>query len=277
MGLMLRSSLRVTVVETTFRDCWGDGVWVGDATWDQDTPSRDISLQSIICDNNRRQGMSVGSVIGLDVTGGLFENTNGTAPSAGIDLEPDYGVNRLQNIRILNVTTHNNTGGGIWIVPARLADRAGGDVSISIEGWISDEDGNATGSYGLHPGLRFAAGGGTALLNPLKGMISVAHSQILEPFAMGVAFDNWSSLHPTVILEDVKVVSANRTGSGYADFGWSPEENIAAAHSAFVVSAIAADPYGETGWIEFRNCASEAGFYFHSSDATKKIKAIVLP
>jgi hypothetical protein len=94
---------------------------------------------------------------------------------------------------------------------------------------------------------------------------------------MGVAFDNWSSPHPPVILDDVRVVSANRTGSGYADFGWSSEENIVAAHSAFVVSAIASDPYGETGWIEFRNCVSEAGFYFHSSDPTKKINAIILP
>src|SRR5439155_970637 len=89
MGIMLRSSLRIRVVGTTLRDCWGDGVWVGDATYKQDTPSRDITLQSIICDNNRRQGLSVGSVIGLEVVGGVFKNTNGTAPSAGIDLEPD--------------------------------------------------------------------------------------------------------------------------------------------------------------------------------------------
>jgi len=284
MGIMLESSLRIKVIGTTLRDCWGDGVWVGDATYKQDTPSRDITLQSILCDNNRRQGISVGSVIGLDVIGGVFTNTNGTAPSAGIDLEPDYPSNRLQNIRISGVSTSNNTGGGILIVPIRLADAPGGDVSITIDGWTSQDDGAATGTTGLHPGLRFAAGSGSALLNQLTGQISVTHARIINSFAMGVDFDNWSSLHPRVILEDAKVINPNRDGSGYADFGWTSHEDTMAANSAFVVSALPSDPYSATGWIDFRNCTAEddrtvstmqQAFYLHSSDPTKTINAIV--
>jgi len=65
--------------------------------------------------------------------------------------------------------------------PMRLADATGGNVSVSIDGWISDKDGNATGSYGLHPGLRFAAGGGTALLNQLSGLITVLILRLSGP------------------------------------------------------------------------------------------------
>ena len=101
---------------------------------------------------------------------------------------------------------------------------------------------------------------------------------------MGVAFANWSSLNPDVLLEDVKVINPNGTGLGYADFGWSSEENTIAANSGFVVSAVPTDPYTGTGLVDFRNCVSEDErdpstmnniFYLHSSDPAKWINAII--
>ena len=45
----------------------------------------------------------------------MFRDTRGTAPSAGIDLEPDKPHKRISNVRIEHSKLINNAGGGVTI------------------------------------------------------------------------------------------------------------------------------------------------------------------
>lgn len=84
-GVLVSNSNRVYVVGVTSRDCWGDGFYVGDGA------AANIYFCNVVADNNRRQGLSITSVSGMEVSHSSFTNTKGTAPEAGIDLEPNAG------------------------------------------------------------------------------------------------------------------------------------------------------------------------------------------
>jgi hypothetical protein len=57
--------------------------------------------------------MSVTSVIQLRVSNSTFSSTFGTAPSAGVDLEPWNVLHRLQGVVFSTCTFRNNSGVGI--------------------------------------------------------------------------------------------------------------------------------------------------------------------
>lgn len=67
--------------------------------------------------NAYRQGMSVINAFNLNIIGGNFSGTDGTAPEAGIDIEanPATGLVSSRNIRIQGVTFENNDGYGVLI------------------------------------------------------------------------------------------------------------------------------------------------------------------
>ena len=53
------------------------------------TYSQDVVVANVVCTGNRRNGLSIGNVIGMKVYDSEFSDTNGTAPQCGIDVEPD--------------------------------------------------------------------------------------------------------------------------------------------------------------------------------------------
>lgn len=105
-GLAVLGSSNITIRDININDCWGDGILVSRS-------SKNILIERAICDNNRRQGMSVISVNELIVKESIFKNTNGTAPQSGIDLEPDNTSNQVKNILIENCKFLNNAGLGL--------------------------------------------------------------------------------------------------------------------------------------------------------------------
>jgi polygalacturonase len=141
MGISVENGAsNITISNITISDCWGDGVYLGDGA----SIVRDIRLSGVICDNNRRQGLSITGAAGVTITGCTFKNTNGTAPSAGIDLEP-YGEYTVDDITITDTKCIGNAGSGLDIVGGKYAvsnvfvsgsvfsDNAGG----GIRAWIA--------------------------------------------------------------------------------------------------------------------------------------------
>jgi hypothetical protein len=51
--------------------------------------SLNTHIVDCVFDRNYRQGMSVIAAVNLTVERTIFSNTAGTAPAAGVDLEPD--------------------------------------------------------------------------------------------------------------------------------------------------------------------------------------------
>jgi len=90
----------------------GDGFFIGGSPA---PPSQNIVLSDCVASNNRRQGLSIVNARNVYVVNCQFQYTQGTAPEFGIDLEPDYPTDYLDQIRILQPLTLANHGGGIAI------------------------------------------------------------------------------------------------------------------------------------------------------------------
>lgn len=97
----------------------GDGFLLirhfGEISNSEERNCKNFTLKNCKADNNNRQGITVANCNGVDVLGGSYTNTHGTAPGAGIDLEPDpVGiVNACTDVRIIGVLLENNQGSGI--------------------------------------------------------------------------------------------------------------------------------------------------------------------
>jgi Pectate lyase superfamily protein len=108
MGIRIdHGSEHIEISGVTAKEMWGDGFYVQGAA--------DVKFCSVTADHNRRQGLSIIEADGLAVTNSVFKNTQGTRPSAGIDLEPDKAVQKITSVRIQNSKFLDNAGGGIQI------------------------------------------------------------------------------------------------------------------------------------------------------------------
>ena len=130
MGIALRGCLNVLIEGLRVESTGGDGFYVdggGAMGW-----SQDITLRNCTAYDNHRQGVSVISAANLLIENCVFANTWGTAPEAGIDLEPDTENNRLVNCVIRNSVFENNNGNEILIYLKQLS-RKSKPVSIRFE------------------------------------------------------------------------------------------------------------------------------------------------
>ena len=115
MGIDIRGSHDVIIQNVIVSECWGDGVYVG-SLGDKDSGACSaITLRGVVARGNRRQGASIVSCRGALVEQCTFVDTKGTAPAAGIDLEPDAGLT-VQDVQIVDCTTNNNQGDGIHLL-----------------------------------------------------------------------------------------------------------------------------------------------------------------
>jgi parallel beta-helix repeat protein len=78
---------------------------------------KDMVFFDCFADNSYRQGMSVINAIDCSIVYGAYENTNGTAPQAGIDIEANSGAATPGNGRVLvhKVRLEGNSGRGIVV------------------------------------------------------------------------------------------------------------------------------------------------------------------
>jgi len=114
-GLNIQASHNVRVTGTHLSNCWGDGLWVGAlGKGARVVVSTDVTIDGVVSTNNRRQGMSVGPVQRLKIINCTFSGTHGTAPQAGIDLEPmTQGL--VRDVEISNCLVTGNKGSGIEV------------------------------------------------------------------------------------------------------------------------------------------------------------------
>jgi hypothetical protein len=108
-GIQIRENSHVKIYNGYFYNFRGDGIFVSTIA-----PSV-VELYNNVCDNNARQGMSIvrcGTVKGW---GNKFSNTNGHAPSAGIDVEPNAVGEKIGIIQLDNTIFEGNAGVGFGI------------------------------------------------------------------------------------------------------------------------------------------------------------------
>jgi parallel beta-helix repeat protein len=131
MGIYISQSSNVLIKDVTIKDCWGDAIYVGGGSG-VGTESENIRIQNVIMDNNRRQGISVTHAVDVWIENNTIMNTNGTAPKAGIDIEPNANQ-YVKRVKIFNNIFRNNDTG------VQLFGTAGLEISdITISGNTCD-------------------------------------------------------------------------------------------------------------------------------------------
>ncbi|WP_144063517.1 hypothetical protein [Caballeronia insecticola] len=122
MGISICGATNLTLESPTTINCWGDGIYIDGSFLGGTSWAKNITINNHHAVGCRRQGMSVISVSGLTLNSPIWESIGGTAPGAGLDIEPYNNIGVLENITINSPTTKNCAGPGIQIW---LSDFAG--------------------------------------------------------------------------------------------------------------------------------------------------------
>jgi polygalacturonase len=133
MGLRLDGCTNIEVLGLRIESSGGDGIYIG--TTGQQQYCKDVIIRDVVCYDNHRQGISVIGAENLLIENSTFASTWGTAPSAGIDLEPDSPTQRLVNIHIKNCIFENNEGHEVLVYPKNL-DETAPPITIRFENCV---------------------------------------------------------------------------------------------------------------------------------------------
>ena len=230
MTLAIRGCSNVTVEGLTLRDSGGDGIYIqggGKLTY-----SKDIHIKDVLCDNNYRQGISIISVDGLLVEDSAFNNTWGTPPSSGVDIEPDTATERIKNVVFRNCRFADNYGDGIEVFLANLKTNSE-NVSILFDHC------NVTSQRG--PGLRVTRVGDDGP----DGLIEFRNCVVEGTVGYGIKVRDKSAGHARVRFVECNVKDA-ANDRNFADI-WAP----------VALEASATDRQKKLGGVDFVDCAIE--------------------
>jgi polygalacturonase len=162
-GINIQAARNVTVEGIHISDCWGDGMWIGAFGRGANADlSEDVTVRNVVCDNNRRQGLSVGPCRRIRILDSTFSGTHGTAPQSGIDLEP-MRQGEASDVLIQGCTMTGNKGcgleihhsvSGVVVRQCTIRDNAGYGVLAAqvVDLWL---DGNTITGNGLN-GVKLA-------------------------------------------------------------------------------------------------------------------------
>jgi len=161
-GMHLDNATDISITGVEAKDCWGDGFYVAGAK------TSHVTFDKIKADHNRRQGMSIVAGKHITIRDSEFQNTAGTLPETGIDIEPNEG-DAVTDTHILRCTFTNNAGGGIYIGPAEVDMKTTFVTETVVEQCTFVDNGR----HSIDPpayGIRLSACAGNTLKNnSIKG------------------------------------------------------------------------------------------------------------
>lgn len=178
-------------------DSGGDGIYIGSS---KARPySRNVVIEDVVADNNRRQGLSIISAQDLWVRHCSFINTNGIEPGDGIDIEPNWPTERLVNINIEDCETANNKGDGVCVSIGRMKETST-EVSIVVR----HHSDSSPGKSGYQ-----AFGGRSA---KVKGSVTFENCVSKNAQRYGAATVGWESAGPLLVFKDLEILNSNQSG-----------------------------------------------------------------
>lgn len=123
MGIRIGGSHDIIIHSVLAQNMWGDGFYINNR-------SQNIRFCEVVADRNRRQGLSIVSADGVEISHSTFKNTGGIGPESGIDIEPNEG-DSVRNVRISDSFFLDNKGHGIVaVVTSKLKKASISDVII---------------------------------------------------------------------------------------------------------------------------------------------------
>lgn len=113
MCLDIMGCSNIRIEGLSLEESGGDGIYLG-ATEKQPWCAN-VTIRDVVCLNHHRQGISVISAVNLLIENCTLTGTSGTAPKAGIDLEPNRDNEKMVNVVVRNCTMGENDGAGILV------------------------------------------------------------------------------------------------------------------------------------------------------------------
>lgn len=98
----------------------GDGWYIGSPDAGMTTYCQNIVLENCFAENNRRQGLSISSVDGFRAIDCGFNNTIGTNPQCGVDIEPNSFRNRIKDVKFIRCDAIGNAGRGFDVMLKKI-------------------------------------------------------------------------------------------------------------------------------------------------------------
>ncbi len=189
------SGTDIHIIDITANDAYGDGIYLTNGT--------NIVIDNALIDSARRNGISIISGTGITINNPYIANINGTAPQAGIDIEPNANTEVVRNIVINNPTTDTCVGGGVFVALDKLKEGTT-DVSITVNDHVSRNDG-----FGTYIGeIEYTAVG------KLTGRVTINNPFSFNSTYPGVAvYDYESNNTPEIYINHPVVHNPNSGGS----------------------------------------------------------------
>lgn len=221
---ILETAHRFRVANTVLTKAWGDGICIADTAAAYTTGARpaDGVLVEVVCDDNRRQGVSVISALRLRVNGGVFSRTGRTeftAPGAGFAVEPNPdGLQAVTDLVVTGAVFSDNAGRGFY-AHATATDN---EVTVSLVGCRSV--GNDADGYSFDAGSAVHLVGCRALDNGADGYLVNSGATGSVEFNGCAAAGNgrFGFVSAGLRTEFAGCRAEGNWGSGFALFGVSP-------------------------------------------------------
>lgn len=121
MGIRILGASNVLVDNFYIQQCWGDGIYIGR---NKDIVSQGITIKNGVVIDNRRNGISVTSINGLNIEKVTSAYTNGTSPQFGIDFEANNAGDEMNNIVLNDIVTYYNNNGGMMLSFDRISKKS---------------------------------------------------------------------------------------------------------------------------------------------------------
>lgn len=138
-GIDIRQARNIDVYNANVSNCWGDGIVITESSLgnkNQRYNTSNIRIYNAFLDYNRRNGITITGGVNILIQGAVINNSFGTAPQSGLDIEPDNHLAFLDNIKIYD-TKINNADKGLTIVLNKfLNNKLSKNVSVDIKNLI---------------------------------------------------------------------------------------------------------------------------------------------
>lgn len=121
-GVRITDATNVVIENVHASEFWGDGVFLGE-------DSKNITIYKVVCDHNRRQGMSIVGGQDVKILNSEFTRSDGTPPKSGIDIEPEGDHPIVKNVEIRNCLFAGNSTG--FVVGNHYANSVAADLTFA--------------------------------------------------------------------------------------------------------------------------------------------------
>lgn len=196
--LDIEGASNVTVSGISCNKSGGDGLYIGEGT--QKQPSQNITVTDSIFDQNFRQGFSLISGEHIFIYRCHFTNTGGTAPEAGIDVEPNDSSGAAADVHFDDNYTDNNAGAGVKLALWLMTNESP-RVDVTILRHHSDS--NQLSGYDSN----------NADINPnVQGQMLIQDSSSSNDGSYGALAHWYQASGPALIFKNLTITNPHQNG-----------------------------------------------------------------